>query len=286
MEPKPTETIKNNVSMGGPMPILEIELSKIDTEGQSVREAQDDDHVVELAMSIAKHGLLQPIIVEPKEDGRYQLEAGFHRLAAVHRLGRQTIMAHVRTENTGPVKAIALVENICRKDMSLNEEVQAVNYLNKEENLSISQICDISGKSTAWVQKRLMIPSLPEHIQEELMDGTISIGHAEIIGGVEDWAVRNILLNQVVNQKLTVRQTADLAALYDKTPSIPEAIEAGTKASEAIQTTQETYRGCYTCKDVYRLAELQYVQICVNCSRFFIANRIDHSEPKEKDSGS
>ena len=59
MNPKVTETIKNNVSMGGPMPILEIELSKIDTEGQSVREAQDDDHVVELAMSIAKHGLLQ-----------------------------------------------------------------------------------------------------------------------------------------------------------------------------------------------------------------------------------
>lgn len=259
------QTLQKSQKTGEPLRVLDMPLSLIDSEGQSVRDATDDDHVVELAMSISRHGLLEPIVVEEKEDGRYQLLAGFHRLAAFHRLRKETIPASIKTEHTGPVKAIALVENICRKDMSLDEQVKAVNHLHTDENLSISSICDLIGKSTSWVHKRLMIPNLPEEVLTELMDGIISISHAEAIGNVQDSSLRRILLNQVVNQKLTARQTEDLAALYLQAPSVSYAIEAGIEKAKEIQAQQKATRRCDIRGEIMSLENITFVAICPAC---------------------
>jgi len=259
------QTLEKSQNTGVPTVVLDIPLFLIHSEGQSVREATDDDHVVELAMSISKHGLLEPIVVEEMENGEYQLLAGFHRLAAFHRLRKQTIPAIIRQEHTGPVKAIALVENIVRKDMSLDEQVKAVAHLHTEENLSISSICDLIGKGTAWVQKRLMIPNLPEEVLIELMDGIISISHAEAIGNVQDPSLRRILLNQVVNQKLTARQTEDLAALYLQAPSVSFAIEAGMETQKEIQNQQKATRRCDIGGEMMSIEHLTFVAICPAC---------------------
>jgi len=242
-----------------------IDIKLIDWEGQSVRDAIDDDHVVELAMSIAKHGLLQPIVVEPKEDGRYQGEAGFHRTAAHIRLRLPTIPAHIRRFKTGPTKAIALVENICRKDMSLDEQVKAITYLSESEHLSISQICDTTGKSTSWVQRRLSIPSMPQDVRRELMDGIISIAHAEVISNVKDDSLRAILLNQCIAGKLTSRQTEDLATLYLDTPTIQSAIEEGMEKAQEIQSQKVPTRRCDLGGEITRLDLIQFVAICPKC---------------------
>jgi len=259
------QTLEKSKNTGIPTIVLDIPLFLIHSEGQSVREATDDDHVVELAMSISKHGLLEPIVVEEMENGEYQLLAGFHRLAAFYRLRKETVPAIIRQEKTGPVKAIALVENIVRKDMSLDEQVKAVNYLHTEENLSISSICDLIGKGTAWVQKRLMIPNLPEEVLIELMDGIISISHAEAIGAVSDPSLRRILLNQVVNQKLTARQTEDLATLYLQAPSVSFAIEAGMEAAKEIQNQQKATRRCDIGGEMMSIEHLTFVAICPTC---------------------
>ena len=279
------KALKNQLNEGGPPIILEIPLPLIDTEDQSVREAQDDDHVVELAMSITKHGLLQPIVVEKKKDGRYQLQAGFHRLVAFHRLRRKTIPAHIRAEKTGPVKAIALVENICRKNMSLDEEVKAIAHLHLEENLSISSICDLTGKSTGWVQKRLMIPNLPEEVKKELLAGTISISHAETIGSVQQENIRNILLNQVISAKLTQRQTQELAALYLDTPTIQASIEAGLEKAKEIQNTQPyPTRTCDICQTKHPLNLINFLAICHECESW-VSNTLASNPKKEEKNG-
>lgn len=259
------QTLEKSKKGGVPTLVLDLPLFLVDSEGQSVREATDDDHVVELAMSISKHGLLEPIVVEETKDGRYQLLAGFHRLAAFYRLRKETIPAIIRQEKTGPVKAIALVENIVRKDMSLDEQVKAVAHLHTEENLSISSICDLIGKGTAWVQKRLMIPNLPEEVLTELMDGIISISHAEAIGAVSDPSLRRILLNQVVNQKLTARQTEDLAELYLQSPSVSFAIEAGMEKAKEIQNMEKATRRCDIRGEVMSLENITFVAICPAC---------------------
>ena len=114
-----TQNRDKNALTNSETEIQDIPLVDIHTEGQSVRAAQDDDHVVELAMSISKHGLLEPIVVRGRDEGGYQLLAGFHRLAAFARLNKKTIPAILSKNQATPTKVIALIENIIRRDMSL-----------------------------------------------------------------------------------------------------------------------------------------------------------------------
>lgn len=245
---------------------LDILIDLVDVEGQSVRTAMDDDHVVELAMSIAKHGLLEPIVVRKKENGRYQLEAGFHRLAAASRLQWKSIPAHIRQDSTAPVKAIALIENIVRRDMSLDEQVKAVNYLNHNEALSPSSICDLLGKSRIWVDQRLAIPNYPADVKQELIDGNLTIGKAEILAKVEDPGTRALVLNQVIASKLTAKQTNDLVEMYLASPSIQGAIEAGIEKAREIQETPKSFRKCELCGTIKELMEIKFITVCVDAA--------------------
>lgn len=244
----------------------EIPINKIITEGQTVREAQDDDHVVELAMSISKHGLLEPIVVTELDGGQYQLLAGFHRLTAYHRLRKTHIPAHIKNVNTGSIKTIALIENIVRRDMTLQEEVTAVNHMHRDEKLSTSQICDLIGKSTEWVQRRLMILGLPEEVKQDLMSGSISIKHAEIIGAIQNDSVRAIVLNTTIQNKLNTRQASDLARLYMETPTMEGAIQEGIKTAQEIQAQKTPSRSCDYCGQLYELSQIQFVASCPGCS--------------------
>lgn len=263
---KQLTTNKNMVDRGGGADIKNVEISKIITDGQMVRTAQDDDYIIELSMSMMKHGLLQAIVVKPLEDGNYQLQAGFHRLCAAKKLKWLTIPANIREEDTGSTKDIALVENLIRRGMSLEEEAKAVTYINETEKLSISQICDLLGKSTAWVQKRLMLPNLPQEVRDELFDGKISVGHAEILGGIEDPGTRAQILNIILQQKLTVRGTQDLAQMYINAPSIKLAVEAGLEKAAEIGEDRKTPQGsCMVCNEKADLIKMTLLHLCPEC---------------------
>lgn len=244
-----------------------IKLGLIDTEGQSVRDFVDDDHVVELSMSILKNGLLQPIVVRVKEDGRYQLMAGFHRLSAFHRIRAEDIPCHVMPQTDTPVRGLALVENICRRDMTLSEEVNAVTYLTEIEKLSTSQICDLLGKSRGWVDIRLTLPQLPDNVRQELLDKRIGLKHAEILGKITDDGIRGIILNATVQQKLTARQTEDLAELYNSAPTMASAVEAGAARAEEIQNAPLQTRQCEACGQRQPLGNIMFIAVCANGCR-------------------
>lgn len=258
----------------------EIQLDLIDTEGQSIREATDDDHVIELSMNILAHGLLEPIILRPKDGGRYQLDAGFHRLAAFHRLGKKKIPSHIRTDDKTSTKAIALIENIIRRDISIREQCEAVRHLNLEENLSPSQICDLLGKTRQWVDLRLSIPNFPEEIKNEVMEGHVPIRTGEIIATMEDKATRNFILNQTINQHLTTHQVAELVKLYHEAPTINEAIEAGLQKKEEIQKAPSIYRHCQRCGKAQRLEMLTFVPVCM-----YGCETVEQGDDEQKEGG-
>lgn len=254
--------------------VQDVPLELIHTEGQTVRSAIDDDHVVELAMSISKHGLLEPIVIRGRAGGGYQLLAGFHRLAAFTRLNKKTIPSYIYKNKETPTKAIALIENIVRRDMSLDEEVKAVEYLHLDEGLSPSQICDLIGKSRDWVNKRFMIPNLPENVKQELLDGRISIAHAEIIGRIEDDNSRAYILNTVMQQKMSVRQCQELTQIYFETPSMESAVQKGEEAARQVQSAPQAFRECHLCKRPVRVWDIKFVPICmdeIDCSRAVLA---------------
>lgn len=228
-----------------------IPLDLIDTEGQSVRDMIDDDHVAELAMSIARHGLLEPIVVAEKGDGRYQLLAGHCRLAAHYRLNRREIRASIKLNETAPVRAIALVENICRKDMSIEEEIKAVAYLHEVEKLSPAQICELTSKSRAWVDRRLAAQSLPRDVLDDLFAGSITLGHAEEIGRIEDEAARRYLMANTISAKLTVPQLRDLVETYLSNASFQTSVEAGVQKAKEVQATPPRLACWYCGEDMF-----------------------------------
>jgi NADH pyrophosphatase NudC (nudix superfamily) len=149
--------------------------------------------------------------------------------------------------------------------MTLQEEVTAVNHMNKEDDLSTSSICDLLGKSTEWVQKRLMIINLPEDVKSDLMSGSISIKHAEIIGAVEDAGIRAILLNTTTQNKLNTRQCSELARLYMDTPTMENAIQAGLQKAQEIQAQKTPSRSCDYCGELQELSRIQFVASCSRC---------------------
>ena len=239
-----------------------IKLNDILTEGQQLRYAIDDEGIIELAMSITSKGLLEPIVVQPCDDGRFQLLAGSRRLMAFKRLKRKTIPAVIRKEDGTPIKTLALIENVVRRDMNLAEEVEAVNHLYDVEKQSPAMISDTTGKSRRWVDQRLAIPHLHKEVADELLDGRITLRHAEIINAIEAENLRSLLLNNVMQQRLTARQTKELAKIYQDTPSMEGAIEAGLKTANEISQTQTPTRKCDHCGEVRPLSKIILVAVC------------------------
>ena len=251
-----------------------IRIGLIDTAGQMVRVGMDDDHVIELSNSIAKLGLLQPIVVEPTPNGRFQLIAGAHRLAACLRLNWTHIPANIRAYiEGGPIKALALVENIIRRDMSLEEECKAVQTLVEEQHLSVSQICQLLGRGNAWVNKRLAAPNFPDKIRDALFDNLITLGVAEEIATVEDPAFQNIVLNEAIYAKRTLFEVKSMVETFKAVPSISDAVEAGLQKAEETRGQGVPKKACEYNHEVVKLSDMRLIWVCPTCYNEIMAIR-------------
>ncbi len=243
-----------------------VEVAKIDVGTQLVRRDPDDDSIIELAADIGRRGLLQPICVSPRAGGRYELIFGLRRLLAHKRLGRVVVPAFVREVAPDMVKAVAVVENIQRQQMSLEEECSAVAHLHEKEGLSPDQIGTILSKSRAWVLARLSVPGLPEELRTPLLEGRLAQGSAAAIALVDDESSRRFLLQQTLSGALTVSQVRAMVEAYQQTPDIAEAVQAGVDAARGAVAHQPVMMACAACGLARKLEELVVVRICaVNC---------------------
>ncbi|MGR3319642.1 MAG: ParB/RepB/Spo0J family partition protein [Candidatus Anammoxibacter sp.] len=240
----------------------EIKVELIDTEGQMIREESDIDHIHTLALSINKVGLLNPINVVVK-GGRYQLVAGFHRLEAVKELKwimiASTVLSNVPVHD---VKSIALVENIVRKQMTIDEECKAINSLLVDQEMSTAMICSLLGKSREYVLRRQMAMQLPVDVRDRLFDGDITLGVAEELGKVEDEQSRNYILWQAVQNKLKISEVRDIARIYLEAPTIQVAIEKGQEALTQISEAKTPQKSCDVCSTMHDYRDLINIWVC------------------------
>ena len=244
-----------------------IEISKIDPTQQMVRAGMDDDHVIELSNSMARHGLLEPIVVR-KQDNGYVLIAGYHRLMAAKRLGWTLITSTILEEsNETPTRSLALIENIVRRDLSIQEEIAALRRLTDEDKLSISQICDLLGRSREWVVSRLEADNYPEKLKEALFEGMISLKACRKIAEVQDEGVQNQILQQAIYQKLPYYTICELVQVYKENPTIQHAVEAGVEAARQIQTAPPPTRRCDGCGSKLTYSDLMVYWLCSQCAQ-------------------
>ena len=167
----------------------------------------DDAQLDELAASIRARGVIQPIVVRP-HGHNYQIVAGERRWRAAQRARLHEIPVVVRDLDDGQTLEIALVENIQREDLNAIEEAQAYQRLAREYGHTQEALAQIVNKSRSHIANLLRLLDLPDTVQAQVVDGSLSMGHARALVGATDVEA---LAEQVVARGLTVRETEALA---------------------------------------------------------------------------
>lgn len=190
--------------------VYEIALDAIETNPYQPRQDFDPDSLAELAASIQKQGIIQPITVRRLQEGRYQLISGERRWQASKIAGLKTIPAYVRTADDQQMLELALIENIQRQDLNPIEIALSYQRLIAECGLKQEELGDRVGKKRSTVTNYLRLLKLPPDIQAGLRDGTISMGHARALLGLEDPAKQLFVYQKIVAEQLSVRQVEAL----------------------------------------------------------------------------
>ena len=187
--------------------IIVIPLSKIKPNRFQPRKKFDKEKLQELADSINKHGLAQPILVSPSiAPGEYEIIAGERRFRASKLAGKKDIRAIVKQSTNDKQRFdLALIENLQRADLDPVEEAFAYKRLIEEFKHTHEEIAAVVGKSRSVVSNTMRILNLPQNVQDLISEGKISSGHGRMLAGLEDEAQILALVDQILNEKLSVR---------------------------------------------------------------------------------
>lgn len=183
----------------------DIYIDQIHMDRAALRESVTEESVKQLADSIQAHGLLQAIVVTPRDGGGWRLIAGRRRLTACRLIGYTTIPARI-IDSELPDEIPALAENLMRLNMNPLEEAKAVQHLHDVKGLSNREIADLTNHGTSWVQDRLFLCALPPNFQKAVADKKLSIGAAGQLMLIGDTEYRDYLLSVAIVNGATVHQ--------------------------------------------------------------------------------
>lgn len=186
-----------------------IDINAISPSPYQPRRQFGEEALQDLSNSIARQGLLQPIVVRKKATGGFELIAGERRWRAAKRAGMTTIPAVVKTVTDEQASALALIENMQREDLNAMEEAQGLARLRDEFSLTQQQIADAVGKSRVAIANLLRLTNLGSVTRGLLERGALEMGHARALLALDGLA-QDQAAQQVVDKGLSVRQTEAL----------------------------------------------------------------------------
>ena len=188
----------------------QIPVDRIRRNPHQPRDAFDEEGLAELAMSIAEHGVIQPIVVRGSADGDYELVAGERRLRAARMAGLTVIPAVVRDATSTELLELALVENIQRADLNPIEEASAYRDLIGEFGMTHDAVARRVGKSRVAISNALRLLDLAPETRAAIIDGRISEGHGRALAALTIAELQRAVLQVVLERHLSVRQTEEL----------------------------------------------------------------------------
>lgn len=196
--------------------VLEIPVENIRPNPHQPRSDFKEEALEQLATSIKKHGLIQPITVRHIGEKRFELISGERRLRATKLAGIKEIPAYIREANDEQIIAFALVENIQREQLNPLEISMGYQRLIDECDYTQSEVAERVGKNRSTVTNMLRLLQLPPFIQAALRDETITTGHARTLINVKSEKDQKKILKEIQKKDLSVRQTEELVKSYDK----------------------------------------------------------------------
>src|SRR5918999_3663007 len=196
------------------------------------RTHMNEAELVELAASIEASGLLQPVVVRPK-NGNYELIAGERRWRAVQRLGWPKIPAVVKEVDDPTLLTLALIENLQRDDLTAIDEAAGYQRLSDEFKLAQAEIARLVGRDRSTVANLLRLLKLPDEIKQLIQDRKLSEGHARALLGISDEAEQVKLAREAVHEGWSVREIETRSR--GELPQKPSGVAPSQPAARAPQ---------------------------------------------------
>ena len=188
----------------------EININDIVPNPNQPRKHFDETALNELASSIKVHGIIQPIVLNEAEDGKYMIIAGERRWRAAKIAGLETVPAYVRRFTEKQVKEISIIENLQREDLNPIEAAKAIKQLMEENKLTQEAVSERIGKSRSVIANTVRLLTLPNEVVDMIETNKLSAGHAKILVALTDPIEQIKIATVAVNKKLSVRDIEKL----------------------------------------------------------------------------
>ena len=207
---------EEEVHTSGSSSINEVPVFKIKANPNQPRREFQPEALQELADSIRQIGIIQPITLRLMEDGTYQIIAGERRFRAARLAGVKEVPVIIKDYSSQEVMEIALIENIQREDLNPIEEALAYQQLIKDYRLKQDEVAEKVAKSRTAITNSLRLLKLDERVQEMVIEGKLSSGHARAIISIEDKEKQYMVAQKIFDEKLNVRDVEKLVKNIDK----------------------------------------------------------------------
>jgi ParB family chromosome partitioning protein len=274
-----TPAIPSAAISSAPVPlnsVVEADIASVMPNPHQPRLRFDEEKLKELSASIKEHGILQPLVVTPFSDGKYELIAGERRLQAAKQAGLLTVPVLVRDAKENEKLELAIIENVQRHDLDPMEEAKAYSRLMDEFGLTQEETAKKMGKSRSSVANMIRLLSLPVEIQRAISEGKITEGHAKALLSVENPEKQRALFELIMKTGMTVRETESKAREVSVRPHVrhiaslsPELAEKADRLSQLLGTkvaVKPAGKGGRIVVEYYSDEELDHI-----VSRFLVA---------------
>ena len=212
VEPTPVE------NPATPKTSEEVDINLVFPNPNQPRTSFKKEELEELASSIDRDGLLQPILVRTMADGTYQIIAGERRWQACKSIGLEKVPVRVREASEDEALELALIENIQRSDLNPIEEAYGYKRVMERQNLTQAELAQMLSKGRSTIANALRLLDLPEDAQQLLFEEKITAGHARAILSVSSKEGRQKLTEKMINENISVREAENIARLLENKP--------------------------------------------------------------------
>jgi len=238
MEESDISTQPENPTSGG---ISEINLALLQVNPNQPRKNFDDNALADLSESIKLHGVIQPIIVNKTDNGKFMIIAGERRYRASKLAGLTTVPCIIKNYTERQIKEVALIENLQREDLNPIEAARAIKQLMEEYSFTQEVVADRIGKSRSNIANLLRLLNLPPEILLMVENNYLSAGHAKTLVAIEDRNLQIKIAKFAVENKISVREIEKLARNAQKKQENIEKID-NTQSNELVDFTEELQR--------------------------------------------
>lgn len=198
-----------------------LRTTHIEPKKNQPRKDFNKESLAELADSVAKHGIIQPIVVRRLPNGYYQIIAGERRWRAAKMIGLDEVPVVIRNVDELAAAEMTMVENLQREDLNPIEEALGYKYLSENYNLTQEEISKQVAKSRSVIANALRLLSLPDEVVKHIEEGDLSSGHARALLSLDDPAIQLNLAAKIIKNSLSVRETEKIVRAM-KSSSAPE----------------------------------------------------------------